>query len=84
MKTKIIGILVCMLLIYTVFSVSGQVCVEKTIKNFGKTSFGDDVPTWETGYSWTYSGESHIIDEDFTLDIELKEVCFYVVNNGKR
>jgi hypothetical protein len=82
MKKKIVGIFFCTLLICTIFSVSGQVCVEKNVKNIGKTSLGDDVPNWEVGYSWTYTGEADFSYNDFFIDLNLNEACFCVVDDS--
>ena len=84
MKKKIVGIFVCTLLICTIFSVSGQVCVEKNVENIGKTSFGDDVPNWKKGEKWIYN----LDDIDFgditsgLLHLQIKDLSFTVLGNS--
>ena len=51
MKTKIIGMLVCMLLIAT--ALVSATTIEKEDSN--TTSYEVDVPIWENGDSWTYT-----------------------------
>ncbi|MCK5636410.1 MAG: hypothetical protein KAH91_03235, partial [Thermoplasmatales archaeon] len=61
MKKKLIGIMVCTLLISTVLTAVGKVNVEQMSNGPDVTLFDDgDVPVWEVGYSWTYSGELNI------------------------
>jgi hypothetical protein len=68
MKSKIIGILVCMMLLTTFLTVAmNDDNVElKKISHTEKitSSFDDDVPTWTVGDMWTYK-----ID-DINIDIE--------------
>ena len=51
MKTKLIGLLVCMLLIATTLVSATSLKKE----NMNTTSYIVDVPTWETGDSWIYN-----------------------------
>jgi len=43
---------------------------------------GDDVPTWEEGYSWTYTGGLNIDEGGFLLNIDLNEAYFGVVDDS--
>jgi len=63
MKIKILGIIVCMLLLTSVITAVGQTTIEKK-QNKGSNILDDDVPIWNVGDSWTYT-----ID-DFTFDYE--------------
>ena len=53
MKSKIIGIFVCMLLILSFVTAAEQINIDQTPK--GTTSMDDDVPEWHVGDSWTYT-----------------------------
>ncbi len=53
MKKKIVGILVCMLLIATAVPAVGILNIKK--QSNGTTSYEADVPVWEVGDSWTYN-----------------------------
>ena len=85
MKKKIVGIFVCTLLICTIFSVSGQVCVEKNVENIGKTSLGDNAPNWKKGEKWIYN----LDDIDFgditsgLLHLQIKDLSFTVLGNSE-
>ena len=63
MKTKILGIMVCMLVMLSVAAVAGPTKI-KQISN-ETTNFDDDVPTWNDGDSWTYT------INNFTVDYEV-------------
>ena len=63
MKIKILGIIVCILLLTSVITAVGQTTIEKK-QNKGSNILDDDVPIWNVGDSWTYT-----ID-DFTFDYE--------------
>ncbi len=56
MKKKIIGILVCMLLIAT-FAIPISALNKENTPTGTTTSQGVDVPVWEVGDSWTYNTE---------------------------
>ena len=68
MKTKLIGIIICMLLIATTL-VSA---VNVNQKNITPTLFDADVPIWEVGDSWTY-------DINKTIRSDLNETMKYVL-----
>ena len=53
MKKKIVGILVCTLLIATAVPAVGILNIKK--QSNGTTSYEADVPVWEVGDSWTYN-----------------------------
>jgi len=59
MMSKIVGIFVCMLLLFSFGTMAEQIDSENMPEI---TSFSDDVPEWHVGDSWTYT-----ID-DFTVD----------------
>ena len=82
MNKKILGILVCTLLMSTVLTVAGQANVEQISNGPNVTLFDDDVPIWEVGYSWTYSGELNVADESMALSILLNEASFCVVDDS--
>ena len=66
MKTKIVGILVCMLLIATL-AIPISALNKENIPNIKPISKGADVPVWEVGDSWTYHVEYYESDENGTL-----------------
>ncbi|MCK4365897.1 MAG: hypothetical protein KAW45_07590 [Thermoplasmatales archaeon] len=83
MKKKLIGIMVCTLLISTVLTAAGKVNVEQMSNGPDVTLFDDgDVPVWEVGYSWTYAGELNIEEDEKTLNVLLNETCFCVVDDS--
>jgi hypothetical protein len=83
MKKKLIGIMVCTLLISTVLTAAGKVNVEQMSNGPDVTLFDDgDVPVWEVGYSWTYSGELNIEEDENTLNVLFNEAYFCVVDDS--
>lgn len=60
MKIKILGIMVCILVILSVAAVAEPIKIKQISK--GTTSFDDDAPTWNVGDSWTFT------INDFTVD----------------
>lgn len=83
MKKKIVGVLVVTLLMLTVLTATGKINFEQISKRTNTSSFdGDDVPTWEEGYSWTYTGGVNIDEGGFLLNIDLNEAYFGVVDDS--
>ena len=62
MKIKILGIMVCMLVILSVAAVAEPIKIKQISK--GTTSFDDDVPTWNVGDSWTFTINDFTVDYD--------------------
>lgn len=62
MKTKILGVMVCMLVMLSVAAVAGPTKI-KQISN-ETTNFDDDVPIWSDGDSWTYTINNFTVDYD--------------------
>jgi hypothetical protein len=62
MKTKIVGILVCMLLIATL-----AIPISALNKEYEPQTIGADVPVWEVGDSWTYYVDYFESDDNETL-----------------
>jgi len=62
MKTKILGIMVCMLVILSVAAAAEPIKIKQISK--GTTSFDDDVPTWNVGDSWTFTINDFTVDYD--------------------
>jgi len=81
MKKKLVGILVCTLLMSTFLTAAGEMNFKQISKRESMTLF-DDVPVWETGYSWTYTGGFNIDDGDILLNIDLNEAYFGVVDDS--
>ncbi len=59
MKAKIVGILICIMLLTTFFSIAKNVedeQVEHYLENneTGSSLYDDDVSVWEIGNIWTY------------------------------
>lgn len=81
MKRKLVGILVCTLLMSTFLTAAGEMNFKQISKRECMTLF-DDVPVWETGYSWTYAGGFSIDDGDILLNIDLNEAYFGVVDDS--
>ena len=81
MKKKLVGILVCTLLMSTFLTAAGEMNFKQISKRESMTLF-DDVPVWETGYSWTYTGGFNIDDGDIMLNIDLNEAYFGVVDDS--
>ncbi|MFW6149139.1 MAG: hypothetical protein ACOC6D_04705 [Atribacterota bacterium] len=67
MKSKIVGIIVCMMLMTTFFTVAQNdpYFEKKPNKKLITNSFDDNVPTWNETDSWTYK----IDDINFNFDI---------------
>jgi len=81
MKKKLVGILVCTLLMSTFLTAAGEMNFKQVSKRESMTLF-DDVPVWETGYSWTYAGGLNIDAGDILLNIDLNEAYFGVVDDS--
>lgn len=68
MKSKIVVVLICIMMIATIFVSAGSNVEVIDFKNISddiqSTSYDDDVPTWKVGTVWTYKIENF----DFTLD----------------
>ncbi len=62
MKIKILGIMVCMLVILSAAAVAEPIKIKQISK--GTTSFDDDVPTWNVGDSWTFTINDFTVDYD--------------------
>lgn len=82
MNKKIIGILVCMFLISTVLTTVGKANDEQMPINPDPALIEDDVPTWDVGYSWTYSGELNVEDGGINLNIDFIEAYFDVLDDS--
>ena len=88
MKTKIVGILVCMLLVTTFFTtttIGTNFVLNKSKDNvLGTSSFEDDVPTWQKKEKWTYSvGDIDIGDSSKGLfHFEIGDLPFTVVDDA--
>lgn len=92
MKTKILGIMVCMLVILSAVAIAEPTRI-KQISNV-TTNFDDDVPTWSVGDSWTYildeisidynvSGQKLLIDgmvDDFTWTVSDTSGSNYILD----
>jgi len=80
MKKKIIGIIICTLLLSTFLTTaSAKINLKQITKQLETTIIeDDDVPVWEIGYSWTYTGELDAGDESMPMYLLLHEACFYV------
>ena len=82
MYRRTTGIFVCMLLL-TVLTAAGNVNAEHMLRRQNMSLFYDaNVPVWDVGYSWTYSGELNIEDDEKILNILLQETCFCVVDDS--
>jgi len=81
MKRKLVGILVCMLLISTFLTAAGKMDVKQMPKTASMT-LDDDVPVWITEYSWTYAGGLSIDDDGIMLNIDFNEAYFGVVDDS--
>lgn len=82
MNKKIVGILVCTLLMSTFLTAAGKINVKQTPNLPDVTLFDDDVPVWEVGYSWTYTGRLYVEGEGILLEIDLHEAYFGVVDDS--
>ena len=83
MNKKMITIFICSLLLSTVIIATAGINnnrIFKKIDNF-PLFIGDDVPTWDIDYSWTYTGEMSINEKNLDLNILLNEAYFGIVNN---
>lgn len=81
MKAKIVGILICIMLLTTFFSIAKNVedeQVEHYLENneTGSSLYDDDVPVWEIGNIWTYKIDDINLDlsnenlsENFTIHL---------------
>jgi len=89
MKSKIVGILVCMMLITTFLTVAtndDNVDLKKISHTESITSsFDDDVPTWIVGNTWTYKIDDINVDMEDNKTIhahlEMEELSLEVVND---
>ena len=81
MNKRLIIVIVCMLLLTTFYTASGNINV-KQMKRNPELALFDDVPVWEVGYSWTYAGGFHIEEEGIIFDITLIEAYFGVIDNA--
>jgi len=84
MKTKIIGILVCMLLIATM-AIPISALNKENIPNIKPISKGADVPVWEVGDSWTYNLEIYLaasqnVTDDMVVEVS-GELTYEVVDD---
>ncbi len=62
MKIKILGIMICMLMMLSVATVAEPIKIKQISK--GTTTFDDDVPIWSVGDSWTYTINNFTVDYD--------------------
>ena len=62
MKIKILGIMICMLVMLSVATVAEPIKIKQISK--GTTTFNDDVPIWSVGDSWTYTINNFTVDYD--------------------
>ena len=82
MKGKIVGILICVMLLTTFFSVATNVEDDYNKEHMviynepSSSSYDDDVPIWEIGNTWTYKIDDINLDisdenlsENFTIQI---------------
>jgi len=90
MKSKMVGILICVMLLTTFLAVAQNV-ENKTIKHVTNDKytvlFDDDVPVWEVGDQWIY--RINDIDVDFNEDnqslqihLEIAELQLDVTDDG--
>ncbi len=71
MKNKIFCILICTLVIAT-FTAAAETNLNKNSKT--SQYFDDEVPIWETGYSWSYTGEIDLGDDTIPLYLNINEM----------
>jgi len=81
MKGKIVGILICVMLLTTFFSIAKNVenvHVDHFIENneMGSSLYDDDVPIWEIGNTWTFKVDDinleisdENLSENFTIQL---------------
>lgn len=81
MNKKFVGILVCTLLISTFLTAAGRIEI-KQIPNNSSMAMDDDVPVWETGYSWSYNGEIDLSDGDLPLYINFNEMDLQIISDS--
>lgn len=82
MNKKIVGILVCTLLMSTFFTAVGSINVKKIDNEPVSNFLADNVPVWDVDYSWTYTGGFFIEDNGIMMDIDFNEAYFGVTNVG--
>ena len=90
MKAKIIGILVCLMLM-TAFLTTAQDVGNIPVKNESDEnepiSFYDvEVPVWEVGYKWTYKIDRFILDFEYSglglyMDVKTDELSIEVTDD---
>ena len=91
MKSKIVGIVICLMLITTLLSVATNTDnVELKKMAHGKLitgSFGDDVPIWNIGDTWTYKLKDIVVDNEdenksIHVDLQINELPFEVIDDS--
>lgn len=63
MMSKVAGIFVCMLLLFSIGAVAEHIDTDNNPQNI---AFMDDVPEWHVGDSWTYTIDDFTVDFVFT------------------
>jgi len=82
MKNKIIYVLICTLIVAT-YTASASINLSKKSEIKKPNLFlNDDVPVWETGYSWTYNGEINLGDETIPLYLNLNELDIIITDDS--
>ena len=82
MKKKIVFVLVCTL-VFATLTASASVNIKNT-SNITKPNIFliDDVPIWENGYSWTYTGELDFGNESMPLYIDFNELDLQITDDS--
>jgi hypothetical protein len=82
MSKKIVGIIVCTLLMSIFITTVGSINVKRNENEPVVNLLADDVPVWDVDYSWTYTGGFFIEENGIMLDIDFNEAYFGVTNVG--
>ena len=91
MKSKIVGIVICLMLITTFLSVATNTeNVELKKMKHNKIivdSFSDDVPIWNIGDTWIYKIKDIVVDNEdenksIHVDLQINELPFEVIDDS--
>jgi hypothetical protein len=90
MKTKFVGILVCLLLMTTVFSIGKPIERETrspTLNDPSLKTFSVDVPVWHIGDSWSYeittlTAHIEVTNQSYNFTIATGNLTLEVINDA--
>lgn len=91
MKSKIVGIVICLMLLSTFLSVATNMENDElkrmTHNKLIAGSFSDDVPIWNIGDTWIYKIKDIVVDNEdenksIHVDIQINELPFEVIDDS--